>query len=102
MGSMVYFADLRTKVNRNLLDKVGELLDKVELSQRIKAKGMVAIKLHFGERVNAAYVRPVFLRRAVDRVRELGGEPFLSDTNTLSRGTRSHAVSHLSTNDYFV
>jgi len=97
MASTVYFADLRTKVNRNLLDKVGELLDKVELPKRIRAKGMVAIKLHFGERGNTAYVRPVFLRRVVDRVRELGGTPFLTDTNTLYGGTRSNAVSHLST-----
>jgi uncharacterized Fe-S center protein len=82
MASKVYFADLRTTPTRNLLDKVGELLDKVELSKRIKAKGTVAIKLHFGERGNTAYVRPVFLRRIVDRVKELGGRPFLTDTCT--------------------
>jgi uncharacterized Fe-S center protein len=97
MTHKVYFADLRTKFSRNLLDKVGELLDKVELSKRIKAKGTVAIKLHFGERGNTAYVRPVFLRRIVDQVREQGGRPFLTDTNTLYGGTRSNAVAHLTT-----
>ncbi len=97
MASTVYFADLRTKVGRNLLDKVGELLDKVELPRRVKDKGTVAIKLHFGEQGNTAYVRPIFLRRIVDRVRELGGRPFLTDTNTLYGGTRSNAVSHLVT-----
>jgi uncharacterized Fe-S center protein len=97
MTAKVYFADLRTKVSRNLLDKVGELLDAVELSKRIKGKGTVAIKLHFGERGNTAYVRPVFLRRIVERVRELGGRPFLTDTNTLYGGTRSNAVAHLTT-----
>jgi len=97
MASKVYFADLRAGFRRNLLDKVGELLEKVDLPKRIKAKGMVAIKLHFGERGNTAYVRPVFLRRVVDRVRELGGKPFLTDTTTLYGGTRSDAVSHLVT-----
>ncbi|OGP55912.1 MAG: 4Fe-4S ferredoxin [Deltaproteobacteria bacterium RBG_13_52_11] len=97
MASTVYFADLRTKVRRNLLDKVGELLGKVELPKRVKDKGAVAIKLHFGEQGNTAYVRPVFLRRIVDRVRGLGGRPFLTDTNTLYGGTRSNAVSHLIT-----
>ena len=97
MASKVYFADLRTKVSRNLLDKVGELLDKVELSKRIKMKGTVAIKLHFGERGNTAYVRPVFLRPIVDRVKGLGGRPFLTDTCTLYGGSRSNAVSHIAT-----
>jgi uncharacterized Fe-S center protein len=97
MASKVYFADLQATPTRNLLDKVGELLDRVELSQRIKVKGTVAIKLHFGERGNTAYVRPIFLRRIVDRVRELGGNPFLTDTCTLYGGTRSNAVSHLAT-----
>ena len=97
MASTVFFADLRTKVSRNLLDKVGELLGKVDLPKRVKDKGTVAIKLHFGEQGNTAYVRPVFLRRIVDRVKEVGGRPFLTDTNTLYGGTRSNAVSHLAT-----
>jgi uncharacterized Fe-S center protein len=97
MVSTVYFADLQTTVSRNLLDKVGELLDKVELPSRVKSKGTVAIKLHFGERGNTAYVRPVFLRRIVERVRAAGGNPFLTDTNTLYGGSRRNAVSHLIT-----
>jgi uncharacterized Fe-S center protein len=97
MAITVYFADLRTTIDRNLLDKVGELLEKVNLSKRIKKKGTVAIKLHFGERGNTAYVRPIFLRRIVEQVKELGGKPFLSDTNTLYGGSRSEAVSHLGT-----
>ena len=97
MASKVYFADLQTTPTRNLLDKVGELLDKVELPKRVKKKGTVAIKLHFGERGNTAYVRPIFIRRIVDKVRELEGKPFLTDTCTLYGGTRSNAVSHIAT-----
>jgi uncharacterized Fe-S center protein len=97
MASTVYFADLRTTFNRNLLDKVGELLEKVNLPKRIRKKGTVAVKLHFGESGNTAYVRPIFLRRIVEQVKELGGKPFLCDTNTLYGGSRSEAVSHLGT-----
>ncbi|RLB07866.1 MAG: 4Fe-4S ferredoxin [Deltaproteobacteria bacterium] len=97
MASKVYFADLRAEVKRGLLDKIGELLDRVELPKRIKPNGMVAIKLHFGERGNTAYVRPIFLRRICQRVKELGGKPFLTDTNTLYGGSRSEAVSHITT-----
>jgi uncharacterized Fe-S center protein len=57
----------------------------------------VAIKLHFGEKGNTAYVRPIFLRKVVDRVKQYNGKPFLTDTNTLYIGTRSEAVSHLTT-----
>lgn len=97
MASTVYFADLRTTVTRNLLDKVEELLERVDLPKRIKPKGTVAVKLHFGERGNTAYIRPVFLRRIVERVKQAGGRPFLTDTNTLYGGSRSDAVSHLVT-----
>lgn len=97
MASKVYFADLHADMNRNLLDKIGDLLDRVELSKRIKPNGTVAIKLHFGERGNTAFVRPIFLRRIVDRVKELGSRPFLTDTNTLYSGSRFEAVSHIIT-----
>jgi uncharacterized Fe-S center protein len=97
MANTVYFADLWTKFDRNLLDKIDELLEKVNLPRRIKKRGTVAVKLHFGESGNTAYVRPIFLRRIVERVKELGGKPFLADTNTLYGGSRSEAVSHLVT-----
>ena len=64
---------------------------------KIREKDLVAIKLHFGEKGNTAYVRPIFLRRVVDRVKQCNGKPFLTDTNTLYTGARSEAVSHLTT-----
>jgi hypothetical protein len=73
------------------------LLDRADLKGKIREKDLVAIKLHFGEKGNTAFVRPIFLRRVVDRVKELKGKPFLTDTNTLYTGTRSEAVSHLTT-----
>jgi len=94
---MVYCADLRTDATRNLLDKVGELLERLDLPKRIKPKGTVAIKLHFGERGNTAYIRPIFIRKIVEQVEALKGKPFLTDTNTLYGGSRSDAVSHLIT-----
>jgi len=97
MKSPVYFADLRTKHGGNLVDKVKLLLDAVNLAERIKERALVAVKLHFGETGNTAYVRPVFLRKVVDSIKEAGGSPFLTDANTLYVGTRSDSVSHLRT-----
>lgn len=95
--SKVYFADLRSDTRRNLFDKIDSLLEAVGLSVRFKKGNLVAIKLHFGEKGNASYIRPVFVRRVADRIRETGANPFLTDTNTLYVGTRGNAVDHLRT-----
>ncbi len=93
----VYFTDLRTRPKRNLFDKVGDLMARLKLDRSIKKNELVAIKLHFGEYGNVSYLRPVFLRTIVGKVKELGARPFLTDTNTLYSGTRSNAVNHLTT-----
>jgi uncharacterized Fe-S center protein len=49
---------------------------------------LVALKLHFGEKGNTAYVPPIFLRRIVNQVKRSKGKPFLTDTNTLYVGAR--------------
>ena len=95
--STVYFTDLRTRPRRNLLDKISELLSRTKMDKKIKKNDLVAIKLHFGEPGNCAYVRPVFLRTIVDRVRLIGARPFLTDTNTLYSGPRSNGVTHIDT-----
>ena len=48
----------------------------VDLKGKIREKDLVAIKLHFGEKGNTAYVRPIFLRKVVDRVKQYNGEAF--------------------------
>ncbi len=97
MKPKVYFADLRTNPKRNLLDKLDSLLENVEVGERFRKGHLVALKLHFGEKGNASYVRPVFVRRIVERVRETGANPFLTDTNTLYVGTRGNSIDHLRT-----
>jgi uncharacterized Fe-S center protein len=98
MGSnKVYFASLRTSYRKNLLDKVAELLDSIDLSTIVRPRTLVAVKIHFGEKGNTAYIRPIFLRRIVDCVRALGALPFLTDTNTLYAGSRKNGISHYQT-----
>jgi len=97
MKSQVFFSDLKVEPNKTLFDKINLLLDRTDLKAKIKEKDLVAIKLHFGEKGNTAYVRPIFLRKIVDCVRRYKGKPFLTDTNTLYIGTRTEAVSHLTT-----
>ena len=94
MKSDVFFADLKAG-GKTLLDKLDTLLDRVDLKGKIKERDLVAIKLHFGEKGNTAFVRPIFLRRVVAGVKQQKGKPFLTDTNTLYRGMRQEAISHM-------
>ncbi|MEN6616032.1 MAG: DUF362 domain-containing protein [Syntrophorhabdus sp.] len=95
--SKVYFTDLRTTPNRNLLDKVVDLMNRAKIDTRIRKNDLVAVKIHFGEAGNTSYIRPIFLRSIVKRIKEAGGKPFLTDTNTLYKGSRSDAVNHITT-----
>ena len=97
MKSHVYFADLRAGPSQNLMGKLNGLLDAVGLADKVKKAALVAVKLHFGEAGNTAYIRPVFIRKIVDNIKEAGGRPFLTDTNTLYVGSRSDSVDHLTT-----
>ena len=95
--STVYFTDFRATPKRSTLDKVGDLLNRVKLNTKIRKNDLVAIKLHFGEMGNTAYLRPIFLRVVADKVKSAGGRSFLTDTNTLYKGSRSDSVDHLTT-----
>jgi uncharacterized Fe-S center protein len=95
--STVYFTNMRASFIKNLLSKITTLLEAVDLKRMIPPRSITAIKLHFGEKGNIAFIRPNFIRQIVDYTRELGALPFLTDTNTLYAGTRGNSVSHLTT-----
>jgi len=96
-ASTVFFSDLRASQKKNLLAKLVEIIDLAGLERIIKPRDLVALKLHFGEKGNTAFIHPVFVRQIVERTRALGGVPFLTDANTLYGGTRGNSVSHLNT-----
>ncbi len=97
MKSNVYFIDLRATPKENLVGKLARLMNTAGLSEKIKARDLVAVKLHFGELGNTAFIRPVFLRKVVETIKSAGGFPFLTDANTLYAGTRSDSPQHLTT-----
>jgi uncharacterized Fe-S center protein len=97
MANPVYFLDLKTSPKENRLARIGRLLDRVPFSKPLAKKNLVAVKIHFGEKGNTAYVKPIYVRPIIDKIRDWGGKPFLTDANTLYVGTRSESVSHLQT-----
>jgi len=97
MKNNVYFIDLRATAKENLVAKLARLLDTAGLSETIKERDLVAVKLHFGEQGNTAFIRPIFIRKIVESIKQIGGVPFLTDANTLYAGTRSDSPHHLLT-----
>jgi hypothetical protein len=95
--AVVYFADLRASLQDNLIDKLGRLLTSVGIDEKFGKGTLVAVKVHFGEKGNTAYIPPVFVRSVVERIKATGAEPFLTDTNTLYVGTRTNSVVHIAT-----
>ena len=95
MASKVYFTDMRVEVGDSLLAKFRRLIDKAGIAD-IDLKGKyVAVKVHFGEVGNMAFLRQQYARVLCDRIKELGGKPFLTDCNTLYIGYRNNALDHL-------
>jgi uncharacterized Fe-S center protein len=93
----VYFTDMRVDYSHNMLVKLRKLLEKSGLAS-IDLKGkFVALKIHFGEYGNLAFIRPNYVKVVSDYIKELGGIPFATDASTLYSGTRSDAISHMHT-----
>jgi uncharacterized Fe-S center protein len=95
--SRVYFTDMRVTAEENLQAKLDRLIRAAGIARIDFAHKFVAIKIHFGERGNLAFLRPNYARTVADLVRELGGKPFLTDANTLYAGHRKEALEHLET-----
>lgn len=93
--SKVYFTNFRTKPNMNILDKLEKLIKKAGIENIDFKNKFTAIKIHFGEPGNLAYIRPNYVKRIGDLIKNMGGLPFLTDTNTLYVGRRANAVNHL-------
>ena len=97
MKSKVYFIDLRAGYKENLPQKIARLLKTAGILKIIKKRDLVAVKLHFGELGNTAFIRPVYIRKIVETLKGIGSIPFLTDCNTLYTGTRSDAPNHHAT-----
>ncbi|MDR3308007.1 MAG: DUF362 domain-containing protein [Coriobacteriales bacterium] len=94
-ASSVYFTTLGLKTGQTLLTKLRDLAVAAGIKDIDFDRKYTAIKMHFGEQGNLAYLRPNYAKVIVDLVRELGGRPFLVDCNTLYPGRRKNALEHL-------
>lgn len=93
--SKVYFTDMHATARENLLQKLDRLIRTAGIGQIDFNNKYTAIKIHFGEPGNLAFLRPNFAKTTADIVKALGGKPFLTDCNTLYVGDRKDALGHL-------
>ena len=96
MASKVYFTSMRTH-NESLPQKLQRLLKKAGMDQIDFDGKYAAVKIHFGELGNLAYLRPNWAKAVCDFIKQQGGKPFLTDCNTLYVGSRKNALDHLDT-----
>lgn len=94
-ASKVFFTNLRVKPSANLLRKFDNLVRRAGIETIDFTRKLTAIKIHFGEPGNLAYLRPNFTRQLVSLLRQKEAIPFLTDCNTLYYGRRSNAPDHL-------
>jgi hypothetical protein len=98
MRSEVYFADARARSEKeSKSEKIRTLFDMAGFGEMMEEGGLTAIKVHFGERGSDSFISPLLVRQAVDKVKESGAKPFVTDTNTLYGGGRGNTVDHLET-----
>lgn len=95
MESKVYFTSMKIHHHESLLDRLEKLVKRAGIDTIDFENKFVAIKIHFGEPGNLAYLRPNYAKRIVDIIKQLGGKPFLTDCNTLYVGRRKNGLDHL-------
>ena len=88
--SEVYFIDAKQAI----IEKLGTLLEKVGVGT---LNGTVALKMHMGERNNKTFVKPLYVQRIVEVLKNNGGDPFVTDTTTIYKEERYTAMDYYRT-----
>jgi uncharacterized protein len=81
--SKVYFAPARAikwKYDESMPGKLERLLKEFGIPDYFKRDEWVAVKTHWGSEGAHRIVRPVFLRKVVDSLRNIGAKPFVTDS----------------------
>ncbi len=97
MTSKVYFTDFRATSRESIVEKLARLCEIAGIKDVLSKKDLAAVKIHFGEKGNTAFIRPPYIRKIIKCIKKTGATPFLTDANTLYAGSRSDSISHIKT-----
>ena len=95
MSAKVYFSSARSTAKLNGLRKVTRLWNRAGFDRLFAEGDRTAVKMHWGEPGNTAFVPVPFVRMLCDLVKKTGARPFVTDTNTLYAGMRHDAIANL-------
>jgi len=98
-ASKVYFTSFRTQPGSGISTpmKMQKLIKAAGIATMPLKDNFVAVKIHFGEPGNMAFLRPAYAAALIEVLKENGARPFLTDCNTLYPGGRKNALEHLET-----
>jgi len=82
---------------QNLLSETEKLYEKAGTFNGIEKDDLVAVKLHVGELGNPSYIQPFFVHHIIQKIKAVGGKPFLTDSNTYYYAQRHNAYDHIQT-----
>ena len=93
----VYYASIGSYSETERISKAAErLLAALEKENpKLKFKGPLPIKVHFGEKGNETFIGPKNFEGIIARLRKNGAKPFFTDTNVLYKGERTFSKTHL-------
>lgn len=81
MPSDVYYSGMRCKgPNETAVHKLRKLFDFSGIAQTISKGDTVAVKIHLGTGGNQRHIRPQHLRVIIEKIKETGGKPFVTDS----------------------
>ncbi|MBO5119071.1 DUF362 domain-containing protein, partial [Methanocorpusculum sp.] len=83
--------------DRTTEKKIQALCKAAGLDMMVSEGDLTAVKVHFGERGNDAFVPALSVAAVIEEIKNLGAKPFLTDTNTLYLGGRRNSADHLET-----
>ncbi|PIU41453.1 MAG: 4Fe-4S ferredoxin [Candidatus Omnitrophica bacterium CG07_land_8_20_14_0_80_42_15] len=95
MGKVYFVKAAKSDGKSEIIKKIEGLLEASDCFDFIKKGDIVAVKVTFGEKGNEYYVGPEYVKVVLNKIKKLGGKPFLTDANVLYKGERTNAVDHL-------
>jgi len=95
MSAQVFFIPAAGKEPfKSLAKKTEKIFVRLGLEKEIEKDSFTALKIHFGEKGNKGFIKPLWLSSLIKRLKQKKAQVFLTDTNTLYIGHRSNSVKH--------
>lgn len=96
MASDVFFIQAqRNEGNEALAKKAEKAFLQIDFLRKIESNSFIACKIHFGEKGNTGYIKPLWLLNIIKQIKRKTDRVFFTDTNTLYLGKRSNSIEHL-------